>query len=121
METTMNIGDIYIQKKSKRKFAGPFIDEHGRLVFELKRRQTESKVVLDCALADRASFGRHVAKAVARGYNILEGNQVSGNRQAGIATENGIHFKVSGNTFQGNGHGVLLWSKRVPEFELWRV
>ncbi len=48
---------------------------------------------------------------------VLEDNQVNGNRRAGIATENGVGFRVSGNTFQSNSHGILLWSKRIPAFE----
>jgi parallel beta-helix repeat protein len=48
---------------------------------------------------------------------VLEDNQVNSNRRAGIATENGVGFRVSGNTFQSNSHGVLLWSKRIPAFE----
>jgi parallel beta-helix repeat protein len=48
---------------------------------------------------------------------VLENNQVNGNRQAGIAVENGINFRVNGNTFQGNTHGILLWSKRIAAFE----
>ena len=48
---------------------------------------------------------------------VLEGNQVNGNRQAGIAVENGIHFHVSSNTFEDNAHGILLWSKRILDFE----
>ncbi len=47
----------------------------------------------------------------------LEGNQMAGNYQAGIAVENGCDFMVAGNTFQNNGHGILLWSKRIPAFE----
>jgi parallel beta-helix repeat protein len=68
----------------------------------------------------RENYANHCNYGFWLGFSrdgTLEGNQISGNRQAGIATENGIHFRVSGNTFQGNGHGVLLWSKRVPEFE----
>ncbi len=38
------------------------------------------------------------------------------NRQAGIAVENGHGMAVRGNSFQGNGHGVLLWSHHVPSF-----
>ncbi len=38
------------------------------------------------------------------------------NRQAGIAVENGHGFRVQRNTFQANGHGVLLWSVRVEAF-----
>ncbi len=47
----------------------------------------------------------------------LENNQVVSNRQAGIAVENGVDFKVRGNIFTQNRHGILLWSKHVPEFE----
>jgi parallel beta-helix repeat protein len=47
---------------------------------------------------------------------VLEDNQVSGCRQAGIAVENGIHFQVRNNTFQDNGCGILLWSKHIPDF-----
>jgi len=42
--------------------------------------------------------------------NVIEGNRVVGNRQAGIAVENGSAMTVRNNTFQGNGHGILLWS-----------
>jgi parallel beta-helix repeat protein len=48
---------------------------------------------------------------------LLENNQVNGNRQAGIAVENGVGFRVTGNTFQANTHGILLWSKRIADFE----
>ena len=47
---------------------------------------------------------------------IIENNRIRHNRQAGIAVENGADFKVRSNTFEHNGHGVLLWSKHVPEF-----
>ena len=47
---------------------------------------------------------------------ILENNQMVGNHQAGIAVENGFGFQVSNNTFQTNGHGILLWSKHIPDF-----
>lgn len=49
--------------------------------------------------------------------NVIENNRMIHNRQAGIAVENGIGFTVKGNTFQACGHGVLLWSKRVPDFD----
>ncbi len=49
--------------------------------------------------------------------NRIEGNTIAANRAAGIATENGVGMHVSGNLFQDNQHGVLLWSKRVPDFE----
>ncbi|MEW6716547.1 MAG: NosD domain-containing protein [Chloroflexota bacterium] len=47
---------------------------------------------------------------------VLENNRMWRNRQAGIATENGFDFQVRGNTFQYNNHGILLWSKHIPEF-----
>jgi hypothetical protein len=34
-----------------------------------------------------------------------------GNRQAGIAVENGIHFKVLENDIQNNTHGILIWTR----------
>jgi parallel beta-helix repeat protein len=43
-------------------------------------------------------------------------NRMVMNRQAGIAVENGHGFQVRGNSFQGNGHGVLIWSKHVERF-----
>jgi parallel beta-helix repeat protein len=42
--------------------------------------------------------------------NVIEHNRIVGNRQAGIAVENGSCMTVRDNTFQGNGHGILLWS-----------
>ena len=52
---------------------------------------------------------------------MLKDNQIYNNRQAGIAVENGIHFKVLGNDIQNNTHGVLIWTrsydflKKVPD------
>ncbi len=41
----------------------------------------------------------------------LTNNQMHGNRQAGIAVENGIHFRVSNNDLQNNTHGILIWTR----------
>lgn len=41
----------------------------------------------------------------------LTNNQIYGNRQAGIAVENGIHFEVLGNDIQSNTHGLLIWTR----------
>ena len=49
-------------------------------------------------------------------HGRLEGNQMVGSRQAGIAVENGFDFEVRHNLFRDNQHGVLLWSKHIPEF-----
>jgi tRNA nucleotidyltransferase (CCA-adding enzyme) len=74
----VDVGDFVSEHiRSKRKFAGPFIDSYGRLIFELERRQTDARAVLEQALTERASFGRHVAEALAKGHNILEGKNIS--------------------------------------------
>jgi len=41
----------------------------------------------------------------------LQDNQIYNNRQAGIAVENGMNFKVSGNDIQNNNHGILIWTR----------
>lgn len=41
----------------------------------------------------------------------LEDNQVNNNRQAGIAVENGVGFRVTGNDIRNNAHGILLWNR----------
>jgi parallel beta-helix repeat protein len=63
--------------------------------------------------ADRCNYGFWL------GFSwdtTIEGNRMVMNRQAGVAVENGHSFRASGNTFQANGHGVLLWSRRSPQF-----
>ncbi|MFQ3677896.1 MAG: right-handed parallel beta-helix repeat-containing protein [Fimbriimonadaceae bacterium] len=58
--------------------------------------------------ADRSNYGFWL------GYSWdtqVEGNRMLMNRQAGIAVENGYGMRVRHNTFQGGGHGVLLWSR----------
>jgi parallel beta-helix repeat protein len=47
---------------------------------------------------------------------VIEDNQSSNNAQAGIAVENGVNFQVRRNHFQDNEHGVMLWSKHIPDF-----
>lgn len=41
----------------------------------------------------------------------LMNNQIHNNRQAGIAVENGMHFKVRNNDIQSNAHGILIWTR----------
>jgi parallel beta-helix repeat protein len=54
----------------------------------------------------------------------LKDNQIHHNRQAGIAVENGVDFKVLGNDLQNNQHGILIWTrsydflKAVPAINL---
>jgi len=74
---TVGAGD-FISKhlRSKHKFAGPFIDEAGRLTFEVEREHTRGREILGKALKERTAFGKHVAKSFAKGYKIYEGQQV---------------------------------------------
>ena len=74
----VGIGD-FVKKhlRSKRKFAGPFIDSSGRLAFEIERKQTDARLALERALAERTAFGKHVAQALAKGHKIYEGKQVT--------------------------------------------
>lgn len=67
--------DSFIQKHldSERTLAGPFMEENGRLVFELKRSHVAAKEVIREAMESREGFGSHVEKAVEKeGYEILE-------------------------------------------------
>jgi parallel beta-helix repeat protein len=41
----------------------------------------------------------------------VKDNQIYNNRQAGIAVENGVSFKVVGNDIQNNTHGILIWTR----------
>ncbi len=64
--------------------------------------------------ADRCNFGFWC------GYSkdfIIENNRILYNRQAGIAVENGVGFKVQRNTFQSCGNGVLMWSRQEKTFQ----
>ncbi|HEY3415071.1 MAG TPA: right-handed parallel beta-helix repeat-containing protein [Armatimonadota bacterium] len=64
--------------------------------------------------ADRCNYGFWL------GFSwdtVIENNRMVMNRQAGIAVENGHGFTVKHNSFQANGHGVLLWSHYAPEWD----
>lgn len=63
--------------------------------------------------ADRGNYGFWL------GFSwdtTIEGNRIVLNRMAGLGVENAHHMRVRGNTFQGNGHGLLLWSTYHPDF-----
>jgi len=47
----------------------------------------------------------------------LTNNQINGNRQAGIAVENGMRFEVQDNEIQNNAHGILLWTRSYEFLE----
>ncbi len=63
--------------------------------------------------ADRCNFGFWLGYST---RNVLEGNRMLFNRQAGIAVEHGAEFEVRNNDFQSNGTGVLLWTKYIKDF-----
>jgi parallel beta-helix repeat protein len=67
----------------------------------------------------RNNFANHCNYGFWLGFSrdgVLENNQMIGNVRAGIATENGINFRVHNNVFKDNDHGILLWSHHVPDF-----
>ena len=63
--------------------------------------------------ADRSNFGFWLGYST---RNVIEGNRMLFNRQAGIAAEHAVACQVRDNDFQSNGHGVLLWTRYVREF-----
>ena len=67
---------IQTHLKSRRKFAGPFIDTTGRLVFEIEREQARARKVLEQALGERTTLGKHVGEAIGRGYQIYRGKDM---------------------------------------------
>ena len=74
---SIEVGDfIKTHLKSMRKFAGPFVDAEGRIVFELKRERPSAREVLELALKEHATLGRHVGEAIAKGHRIYEGEEI---------------------------------------------
>ncbi len=74
---TVEAGD-FIEKHlaSRKRFSGPFVDQVGRLVFEVERRHVNVRQVLEAALEERAAFGKHVAESLAEDYKIYGGKQI---------------------------------------------
>lgn len=71
----------FIEKhlNSEEKLSGPFINEEGRLVFELERSPRTAKEVLKWSLESGEGFGKHVAKSVEKeGYEIFEDEETVG-------------------------------------------
>lgn len=73
---------------SEEKLAGPFVNEEGRLVFELERSQTRAIEVIREAMKSCGGFGKHVEKSVSEeGYDILEDKEVLGKAEEMNAVE----------------------------------
>lgn len=74
---SIEVGDfIRTHFRSERKFTGPFTDAVGRLVFEIERERPRAMDVLKQALEEHETLGRHVGKAISRGYRIYEGKEI---------------------------------------------
>ena len=93
-------------------------------LFEDNDGSYSPNIAFEATFSQRNTFRRNKAQSCNYGFwlgfsceSTVEGNVLVANRQAGIAVENGYSFRVRRNTFQANGHGLLLWSKDVPEFE----
>jgi tRNA nucleotidyltransferase (CCA-adding enzyme) len=70
---TIGVGDfIQGHLRSKEKMAGPFMNDEGRVVFELERKETDAGDVLKRALEERVAFGKHVAEAIKKKHRIVE-------------------------------------------------
>lgn len=63
--------------------------------------------------ADRCNYGFWLGYSTG---NVLEGNRMLFNRQAGVAVEHGVDFQIRGNDLQSNGHGLLLWTNYNKDF-----
>lgn len=93
-------------------------------LFEENDGSYSPNIAFEATFSSRNVFRNNLANACNYGFwlgfsrhNTLENNQVNSNRQAGIAVENGVDFSVRDNHFEQNTHGILLWSKRLPDCE----
>ncbi|MGC8667287.1 MAG: right-handed parallel beta-helix repeat-containing protein [Chthonomonadales bacterium] len=92
-------------------------------LFEANDASLSPNIAFEATFCSGNTFRRNNANRSNYGFwlgyswdTLLEENQVLMNRQAGIAAENAHGCRVEGNTFQGNGHGLLLWSRFAEEF-----
>ncbi len=92
-------------------------------LFEGNDGSYSPNIAFEATFSARNVFRANIASGCNYGFwlgfsrdGILENNQISGNRQAGIAAENAIGFELTGNILTNNAHGLLLWSKHIPEF-----
>ncbi len=74
---SIEVGDfIRTHLKSKRKFTGPFADAAGKLVFEIERERPKAREVLERALEEHATLGKHVGETIAKGHRIYDGKEI---------------------------------------------
>jgi len=67
---------------SEEVLAGPFVRGDGRLMFELKRTQTQAREVLENSIESLEGFGSHIKKSIQkRGYEIQENEEIVKNTE----------------------------------------
>jgi len=64
--------------KSSKRLAGPYVDEAGRVVYELRRMETEGLKSFHRAVSEHKGFGKDVAGSIERRRHvILVGEEIS--------------------------------------------
>jgi tRNA nucleotidyltransferase (CCA-adding enzyme) len=63
---------------SKERLAGPFVDDAGRLVFELRRERTSAEECVRSAVQDSRSLGKNIAEAIRKGGRLLNERSMGG-------------------------------------------
>jgi len=57
-------------------WTGPYVDQEGRPVFEVERREKEAREVLEERVREGRGLGRHVEEALSKGFRIYRGREV---------------------------------------------
>lgn len=66
----------FVDKHREKKIAGPFVDESGRLRFEVERKLRTAKQVVKLTLLEGHGLGKHVAESISQGHTIYQGRQI---------------------------------------------
>ena len=90
-------------------------------IFEGNDGSYSPNIAFEATFSAGNIYRHNIARACNYGFWLgfsrnseLTYNVITECRQAGIATENGIHFHVANNRFTNNRHAILLWSKHMP-------
>ena len=63
---------------SRRRLAGPYVDEAGRVVCEVRRVETDGVRCLKRVISEHRGFGKHVAESIEAGrYRLLVGREIT--------------------------------------------
>jgi tRNA nucleotidyltransferase (CCA-adding enzyme) len=76
---TLDVSDFLLEHlESPRRLAGPFVDDAGRVVYELRRQETDATRFLNRVVANCRGFGKNVAESIERGdYALLIGEEIT--------------------------------------------